>query len=401
MYFRKNNIYLRNQSSCRRIKWYNCGMAKKSIKRIAVLIPSNSPASWQKLEGVMSFAQEHPGWEVSHVSCEHMGSFKRRIRSLRPDGFICVRLDKHVITFLDSLAIPMAIAFHPDETRLKPDKAVYVMSDCKQMGRLAARHAYSRGYRSFLSVGRYGAQWERERMTAFEKEVAKFGCASKRLEAPFRPDELVAELSSLPTRSAVFAVDDLIAIDILNLAHRNGLSVPRSFGVISIANYTMICEHSNPPLTSIDQNFVHAGYLSAKRLDALMSGGIVPKVTIYPPGEIHERESLPQITDRHSLATDLALAFIARNTMRPIEVPDVVVAAGVSRRSLECLFRRELSTSVAQAIRNARLDRLAKEVKSSNMPLSAVCLECGWPYAPHAMNLFKKHFGMTMAQWRA
>lgn len=348
----------------------------------------------------MTFARTRPEWEVSLVPYEQLGSVKLALRSFKPDGIICARLDEKAMALVASLSLPTAIAFHPAETKARPKRVAYVMGDGCQMGRAVARHMYSRGYRSFLCVGRFGVEWENERFSAFEGEMDKFGCPVARLEAPFSRERLVASLEGLPPRSAVFAADDVVAADILNIAKRERIDVPRRFGVMGVSNFTALCDNSHPPLTSIDQNFEQGGYLAAKRLHTMLSGGIVPEITHYPPGKVHERESLPQISARHSLATDLALAFIARNVASPIEVPDVVSAAGVSRRSLENLFRSELSSSVAAEIRNARLGHLAEKVACSDAPIANVCLECGWPYAAHAMRLFKHRFGYTIGEWR-
>ena len=81
-------------------------------------------------------------------------------------------------------------------------------------------------------------------------------------------------------------------------------------------------------------------------------------------------------------------------------MPDVVSAAGVSRRTLENLFRRELGSSVAAKIRDVRLDHLANELSRSDVPVGEICLSCGWPHAAHAMRLFKHRFGKTMGEWR-
>ena len=205
----------------------------------------------------------------------------------------------------------------------------------------------------------------------------------------------------LAVSAAVFAADDNAGVAVLDLARRNGLDVPRNFGVIGVSDLAIQCENSHPPLTSLDQNFARGGYLAAQRLDTLLKRGIVPKISYYPPGKVHERESLPQVSAHHSLATDLAMAFIARNVNSPIEVPDVVSAAGVSRRTLENLFRKELKSSVAASIRDARLDHLAKELSRSDVPVGETCLSCGWPHVAHAMRLFKRRFGKTMGEWRS
>lgn len=373
---------------------------KYGMKRVAVLVPSGATSNWRKLEGIMAFARTCPGWEVAVITSERLTTIRRELRSFRPDGIICARLDEPAMAHVASLSLPTVIAFDPNETPSRPANAKYVMSDGAKIGGIVARHVYSRGYRSFLFVGRLGRPWERERFRAFEKELARFQCRTSRLDAPYTQASLLDALKALPPRSAVFAADDNAGVAVLDLARRNGLDVPRRFGVIGVSDLTIQCDNSHPPLTSLDQNFAHGGYLAAQRMKTLLSGGIVPDVSHYPPGAVHERESLPPIDAMHSLPVDLATAFIAQNTDRPIEVPDTVKISGVSRRTLENLFRRELSSSIAKTIRNTRLDLLAARLRESDAPVSRICAECGWEHPTHAMRLFKTRFRTTMADWR-
>lgn len=373
---------------------------KSDTRRIAILVPSGGTSNWRKLEGIMAFAGKCPEWEVAVLTSESLATIKRELRSFRPDGLICTHLDKDAMAHVASLSLPTVIAFGPHGTSSRPANAKHVISDCEKIGRIIARHVYSRGYRSFLCVGKSGSAWERDRFDAFEKEIARFGCRTLRLDAPYAQASLLDALKALPPRSAVFAADDNVGVAVLDLARRNGLDVPRRFGVIGVSDLAIQCENSHPPLTSLDQNFAHGGYLAAQRLKTLFSGGIVPEISYYPPGSVHERESLPSIDAMHSLPVDLAVAFISRNTGRPIEVPDVVAASGVSRRTLENLFRRELSASVAETIRKNRLNHLAARLRESDAPVSIVCEECGWAHTSHAMRLFKTRFGSTMSDWR-
>ena len=375
-------------------------MQNGNMKRIAVLTPSGATSNWRKLEGVMEFARMCPDWEMQIVTSERVAEVRRALGRFRPDGIICALLDEKSMAYVATLDVPTVIAFHPGELAVRPEGARYVVSDSVQIGRTVARHVYARGYRSFLCVGKRGSPWEKERFDAFDGELAKFNCRAERLAMPFTSAELLEALAAIPRRTAVFAADDNVAIDVLNVARRHDLDVPRRFGVMGVSNLAIQCDNSHPPLTSLDQNFAHGGYLAAQRLKALLRGGIVPKVSFYPPGEIHERSSLPPVQAQHSLAVDLATTFIERNVRKPIEVPDVVAAAGVSRRTLENLFRRELSASVAETIRNARLDHLAAQVAKSRAPLADICLACGWTHAAHAMRLFKRRFGTTMGEWR-
>lgn len=371
-----------------------------AIRRVAVLLPGTSTSNWRKLEGVMAFAHLRTDWEVSVITSDRALDVRKSIRAVRPDGIICAQLDDKSMAFIATLGVPTVVAFHPDESPVHPEGAAYVVSDGAQIGRKIARHAYAHGYRSFLCVGYRGSPWEKERFDAFGRELAKFNCQAERLDTPSGADALLRALEALPPRSAVFAADDIVAVEVLNLARRNGLDVPRRFGVIGVSDLTVQCDNSHPPLTSLDQNFAHGGYLAAQRLDTLLRGGIVPEVSTYPTGEVHERKSLPPVQSGHSLAVDLAMAFIERSVKLPIEVPDVVRAAGVSRRQLEKLFAKELSTTVAASIRSMRLEHLAGQLRKNAASASEICRDCGWPHPAHAMRLFKKRFGKTMSEFR-
>ncbi len=375
-------------------------MKSHAIRRVVVLLPGAATSNWRKLEGVMAFAHSRADWEVSVITSDRAADVRKAIRAVRPDGIICALLDDKSMAFIATLDVPTVIAFHPEESPVHLEGAAYVVSDGAQIGRGIARHAYARGYRSFLCVGKRGSPWEKERFDAFGRELAKFNCQAERLDTPYSADALLRALETLPPRSAVFAADDNVAVEVLNLARRNGIDVPRRFGVIGVSDLTVQCDNSHPPLTSLDQNFAHGGYLAAQRLDTLLRGGIVPEVSTYSPGEVHERKSLPPVQTGHSLAVDLATAFIGRNVRQPIEVPDVVRAAGVSRRQLEKLFAKELSTTVAASIRSMRLEHLAEQLRKSAASASEICRDCGWPHPAHAMRLFKKRFKTTMSEFR-
>ena len=256
------------------------------MKRIAVLTPSGATSNWRKLEGVMEFARTCPDWEMQIVTSERIAEVRRALGRFRPDGIICALLDEKSMAYVATLGIPTVIAFHPGELTVRPERARYVVSDSVQIGRTVARHVYARGYRSFLCVGKRGSPWEKERFDAFEGELAKFNCRAERLAMPFTSAELLEALAALPRRTAVFAADDNVAVDVLNVARRHGLDVPRRFGVMGVSNLAIQCDNSHPPLTSLDQNFAHGGYLAAQRLKTLLRGGIVPKLSFYPPGEV-------------------------------------------------------------------------------------------------------------------
>ena len=376
---------------------------KQLIKRIAVLISSRATSCWCKLEGIMTFAHTCPDWEITLVTSENVAEIRRTLRDVNPDGVIVTKVDEGTAPCLASITAPVVIeGLNSDDPALRDrDRTCFVTNDLALAGRKIARHAHTYGYRSFLCVGKAGLPWEKTQFNAFENELAKFDCNTRRLDAPFSTAKLLAALKSLPPHAAVFAADDHVAVDILAIARRNGFDVPHQFGIIGVGNYQLRCDNSHPPLTSLELRFAHGGYLAAQRLKTLLHGGLVPKVSFILPGSVCDRQSLPPIHAPRSLATDLAIAFIGQNAQKPIEVQDVVAAADVSRRSLENLFRRELSASIAEKIRDARLELLSRKIKDVDANLSDVCHACGWSHAAHAMRLFKRRFGVTMSEYRS
>ena len=203
------------------------------MKRIAVLTPSGATSNWPKLEGVMEFARTCPDWEMQIVTSERIAEVRRALGRFRPDGIICALLDEKSMAYVATLGIPTVIAFHPGELAVRPEGARYVVSDSVQIGRTVARHVYARGYRSFLCVGKRGSPWEKERFDAFDGELAKFNCRAERLAMPFTYAGLLEALTALPRRTAVFAADDNVAVDVLNVARRHGLDVPSRGGTAS------------------------------------------------------------------------------------------------------------------------------------------------------------------------
>ena len=155
-------------------------MSEKNMKRIAVIIPCHSPSTWRKIEGIMTFAQTRPEWEVSLVPYEQLSPVKRALRTFKPDGIICARLDEKAMSLVASLSLPTAVAFHPDETKTRPKRVAYVLGDGDKMGRTVARHMYSRGYRSFLLVGRASVS------TPSRRRWRSSAAIQRGLQPPFR-----------------------------------------------------------------------------------------------------------------------------------------------------------------------------------------------------------------------
>ena len=84
----------------------------------------------------------------------------------------------------------------------------------------------------------------------------------------------------------------------------------------------------------------------------------------------------------------VTLAGIART----VGVHPVYLAAG---------FRRHYHCTVGEYVRRLRLEAAGREVSATNRPLSEIAVAFGFYDQSHFTNVFKRHVGMTPAQYRA
>src|SRR6202042_2398690 len=79
-------------------------------------------------------------------------------------------------------------------------------------------------------------------------------------------------LESLPKPVGILAANDSRAHHILEACRAFGLRVPEEVAVIGVNNDELLCQLSNPALTSIEHGTKRMGYEAAALLERLMSG---------------------------------------------------------------------------------------------------------------------------------
>ena len=170
--------------------------------------------------------------------------------------------------------------------------------------------------------------------------------------------------------------------------------------IIGADDDRLICELSNPPLSSIALSSVRAGYDAAELLDALMSGKKPDDPTVYlGPLHVVTRQStdVQAVADRE-VAT--AMNFIRNNIVRPIQVNDVVKQTHLSRNILAKRFKNALGRTMQQEIRSLRIERLAALLLTTNMPISQLASTMVFSDPNHFSRYFLKEKKMTPLAYR-
>jgi LacI family transcriptional regulator len=289
--------------------------------------------------------------------------------------------------------------------------AASVEEDNLGAGRLAAEHFLERGYRHFAWIGIPRGRVERDRREGFVSVLEEAGqdCALLNLDAPSghpanvgkaRRKRLAMEIKALPKQLAVFALDDLLAAEVIEACLDVGLRVPEDVAVLGAGNIELACECSPVPISSIDLNFGEIAYRAAGLLDGLMKGKARPaKPITIPLRGIVMRRSTDALAVSHP-GIEKAVRFISENHTRNIGVEDISAAAKMSSRALHYAFSKELRRTPAKHLLYVRLDAAKNALENPAMKIEQVAQDCGFGSSRNLHRCFVREIGTSPQKWR-
>jgi LacI family transcriptional regulator len=284
-----------------------------------------------------------------------------------------------------------------------------IVTDNISVGKMAAEHLLERGFRHFAYCGFEEMFWSRDRGESFSKRIAEMGFETYLYKRPqsevwsSKEEEqaIIANwLKSLPKPVGLMACNDDRGQYIIDACKIAGVDVPNEVAVIGVDNDDLICDLSDPPLSSIAINAKRGGYEAAELLDKLMAGKKVANQTIVVrPTHIVTRQStdILAIEDREIA---LAMRFIRRHSKEMIQVDDVARAVSMSRRTLERRFRKAFGRSVHKELKRARTNQIVQMLVETNLPVSAITSILGYPSATHIARYFRKEKGFGLLAYR-
>jgi LacI family transcriptional regulator len=305
----------------------------------------------------------------------------------------------------------VGIDFSTEQTSARSplSNASEIQADSHQAGRLAAEHFLERGFRHFAFCGYAGRIWSHRRQEGFAERLQAEGLQCQVYEPPERPrgvswdreqPTVTAWLRSLPKPVGVMTCNDIRGRQLLEASLAAGLDVPDQVAVVGVDDDPLICNLSNPPLSSVALNLENAGYQAAELLDRHMNGrGQGPCRILAEARWVVARRStdVVAIDDRH---VSKALRFIRDHAQTPIAVADVVAEAGISRRGLEIRFQQAVGRSIRQEIQRVRLDKTKRLLVETNLPAQRIAELAGFSSLAYLSNVFRRRLGLTLAQYR-
>lgn len=173
------------------------------------------------------------------------------------------------------------------------------------------------------------------------------------------------------------ACDDNQGNRITEICKVNNIRVPDKIAILGVDNDEIICNLSDPPLSSISQNIVRGGFEAAALIEFLINDeeAAYQDVVIQPVNIVNRLSTdFYSTTDAH---IQTALKYIHQNIAADITVSDIVKQVPLSRRLLEMRFKQVTQQSIHKYIFNLRMERFAQLLLADDAPIADVAAQVG------------------------
>lgn len=376
----------------------------KKMPRVILSIDTSGTMTRSLVRGIVRYSRNQGSWLFHlHVNPDEVTPEQIKKR-FYPDGVI-VR-DRAENLKLIELGLPTVVMV----ADLSPREGISnVITDDAAIGKLAAQHLIERGLSHFAYFGD-DKPWSRKRLESFKKVL---GRNRFKVEACIQPRsrleqsltkkdfDLIADwLKSLPKPVGLMAAHDECGQKILNVCNTLEIDVPQEVAVIGVDNDELICDLTDPPLSSIATDAERAGYEAARALSKQMANRKRAEKNIYiRPLYVVPRQST-DILNVEDEAVAKAIHCIRSHAREIIQVSDVVEAAGVSRAALYKRFHQLIGHSISSEIRYVRANEIARLLVETDMSISKIALSMGYRNIAHVARFFRHEKGLTPQEYR-
>jgi LacI family transcriptional regulator len=274
---------------------------------------------------------------------------------------------------------------------------------------MAAEHFLERKYHNFGYCGFSDIPYSKIRCQAFAKRLAVEGFGVSVYEKTQHnvkhswekeQNRLCRWLQAIPKPAAIFASIDERSRHVAEACKRLGAKVPEDVAILGVDDDALVCELSDPPLSSIAMSTVQGGYDAAQLIVTLINNKKAEqKEVLIRPTHITVRRStdILAINDREVLD---ATRYIRNNANKPVQVEDVVKYIAVSRRTLEVKFQRAIGQTLHDQIKRARSDKISEILRTTNMSIQQIAQLLGYNNSNNLARYYKQATGKTCRDYR-
>ena len=325
------------------------------------------------------------------------------LKQVKPDAVITAFSEKKEA--LLELGIPTAVIGIEEEV----PSVINIVTDNVPVGEMAAEYLIGLGFSNFAFCGFDDMAWSRTRCKSFVEAVNKSGHEVSVFSQPKtkaarqweqEQQYIIEWLESLPKPLALMACNDTRGQYVLEACKIAGIRVPEDIAILGTDDDNLVCELSDPPLSSVSLNTPKAGFEAARALEKMMENkhSDYERVVVHPIDIVKRRSTDVFAIDDPEVAA--ALNYINQHANRVIQVADVAAVVGLSRRTLYNRFRQAVGRSVHDEITRVRVQQISKMLIDTNMQISTIAEEMGYPGPEKMVRYFQRETGYTPLAFR-
>ena len=381
--------------------------------RVILLIESSRAYGRGCLQGIAAYVRVRGPWSCIHLERGLAESVPAWMERLPADGIIARIENAALVRFLQHRRLPtvdLRGRFHI------PGFATFD-SDHDAIVRLVAEHFLERGFRHIAFCGFAGLDFSDRRRDALILRLAQHGLVPFIYEATDvshsastvtlesagtrHLKELAAWLKRLPNPVGILACNDNRGRQVLDACSMAELAVPEQVAVVGADNDEVICDLSDPPLSSVQPDAVRIGFEGAAALDRMIrSGKPAPRrVRLISPRQLVVRRSSDVLAVDDPVVS-LALKIIQRQACDGLNVERLLDQMTISRATLERRFERLLGRSPKDEILRLRLNRVRELLADSDDTLAQIADATGFSSVAHLSVAFKHATSVSPGEFR-
>lgn len=375
-------------------------------RAVALLVETSNAYARGILEGILSYVRSHKPWSIYLPEQERGARPPAWLKNWHGDGIVARIESEEIGAAVQNVGVPVIDISAARHVQGIP----WVETDDQEISALAAEHLVERGFKNLAFCGEQGFNWSRWRRDAFEQLANDGDCRFFDYESQSRfaddyswnheKERMAAWIRELPKPIGVMACYDIKAQQLLDVCRELNVAVPEEIAVIGVDNDHLLCNLSDPPLSSVVPDTQRTGYRAAELLDQMMAGKhVAPQANLIKPLGIETRQSTDvlAIEDQH-VAT--ALRVIRERACDGINVIDIMQHIPVSRRVLERRFKEIIGRTPHEEIVRVKLSRVKQLLRETKLKMSAIARRTGFEHTEYLSVAFKQNIGVTPTAYR-
>lgn len=376
--------------------------------KILILVDFSTEFSRRLFSGFKKFTQKAEQWSIYRISANYRTIYGEEeiIQRAKTWGvdFIIAQWDYLSTSSLKDLEIPVFFQNYKEEGK----GFSTIIGNYTETGRMAANFFIQSRFKNFAYYGNKGFIWSMKRAKGFSEEVKKangnyFYFESIDLNETHEEQEIIQLenwLISLPKPVAIFACDDSFAIQISEICKIKGITIPDDVSLLGVDNDELICNLSDPPISSIILDAEKGGYDLGRKIQRSLQKNEFQSFDItINPVRIEKRKS----TEKYNINNEYVLeivSYIRNNFHLELNINSLVELVPFSRRNLEVKFREEMGVSIYQFIINLRIENIAFLLTSTDLSIQNIIFKSGFNDYSNVYRIFKRTKGYTPIEYR-